>query len=399
MKLIRIESIADLRQRAAAWDDLWWRSDSHLPSQRAELAAQWLEHFAPQRRFVALAVEDGGQLVAALPLIDSRWAKLLRVGEPSNNCWSNSGELLLDRQADGPAAIEALVRGLRQLPWPLVICEGVNLDLPDWKLLRAALDKARLPAAEQLKYVAGLIDITHDWPGYVAAWSSNHRRAMKKLTRLAEERGQLQLEHYSELTGDEAARRLACAFEIEDKSWKGAAGTSVLRTPKMLEFFVRQAQQLAEWGQAELYILTHAGRAIAFDFCYVAKGVTSSHKIGYDESFRELGPSQLLRCLQLEGFHRQSERTVVDTLGVLDEAKAKWCTRSYRVSRLMFSTGGWIGDAAVAFYARLWPRVRRMLGRHEAPLAEWTPGATRCLEADVADGSPAAAAELTETAP
>ena len=34
-------------------------------------------------------------------------------------------------------------------------------------------------------------------------------------------------------------------FEIEDRGWKATEGTSVLRTPRVFDFFYRQAEQLA----------------------------------------------------------------------------------------------------------------------------------------------------------
>ena len=63
MKLLRIETVADLRRSSAAWDDLWWRSNAYLPTQRAEMLAQWLEQFDGDDSFIALAVESDGQLV------------------------------------------------------------------------------------------------------------------------------------------------------------------------------------------------------------------------------------------------------------------------------------------------------------------------------------------------
>ena len=50
---IHLTSVADLRAEAAAWDDLWQRSDVSLPLVRAELLAQWVEHFAPRADFHA----------------------------------------------------------------------------------------------------------------------------------------------------------------------------------------------------------------------------------------------------------------------------------------------------------------------------------------------------------
>jgi hypothetical protein len=128
-----------------------------------------------------------------------------------------------------------------------------------------------------------------------------------------------------------------------------------------------------------LYLLYHAGRAIAFDFCYAAKGMMGSHKIGYDEEFRDLGPGQLLRLLQLEQFQAEPERLALDTLGILDEAKAKWCTRTYEVSRLVGSTGGLVGGAGMLAHQHLRPLLAKLRGRKPETPVTWEAGAARCL--------------------
>jgi CelD/BcsL family acetyltransferase involved in cellulose biosynthesis len=204
---------------------------------------------------------------------------------------------------------------------------------------------------------------------------------LKKLRAKAESTGPLELQVHTELSSDELHAELRLAFEIEDRSWKGAAGTSILRSPGKFDFFHRMAAQLFEWNQLELYFLRHNGRAIAFDYCYAAKGTMGSHKIGYDEEFRDLGPSQLLRLLQLESWQAQPERKLLDTLGILDEAKAKWCTRTYEVSRLTCSTGGLLGGAGMFAFQHLKPLAAKLRGRK--PVADdsagWEAGAARCV--------------------
>lgn len=366
MRLRLIDSLGELRRAATAWDELWWRSDSAMPTHRAELLAQWLEHFAAGRRFAALTVEDGGQLVAALPLVERRWAGIVNAGQLASNCWSESGALLFDRQADGPAAMGRMIEGLRRLRWPILLLDGVPLESPPWSTLTGALQEHRLQAAMRPQFHVGLIDITRDWDAYVAALSRNHRGAIKNTLRRLQKQGDVQLLQLRDATSDQIGPYLHRAFEIEDRSWKGREGTSVLRRPGMFDFFWRQAQQLAEWGQLELLFLKLDDAAIAFEYCYTAKGVTASHKIGYDETFRRYGPGRLLRYLQLQRYFADPQRHLLDTMGVLCESKAKWCTRSQPASRLICSTGGTLGRQLVATYENLWPRLRTVLRREEA---------------------------------
>jgi CelD/BcsL family acetyltransferase involved in cellulose biosynthesis len=381
MQLARIESISQLREQASRWDDLWWRSGSSLPTARAEMLAQWVEHFAPGERFLALVVDDGGRWVGALPLVGGKLGGALPVGKSPSNCWAESGGLHVDAKSDLGRIAQTLAAGISQAPWPVLSLSGADRADTSWLALFAALDQRGLPIAARPEFHLGLIDLVGDWDACQAAWSSNHRTAVKKSLRKLAERGEVRLRQYRDLEPERLAELLRCCFEIEDKSWKGAEGTSIQSTPGMFEFFHRQAQGLAGWGQLEVLTLEVAGQPIAFEYCYVAKGVTYSHKIGYDPAFRQFGPGRLLRYLQLEQYYAEGDRRLFDTMGILCESKAKWCTRSRLIERYLVGTGGLTGSAALWAYRRLWPVARRVLRRDNEFAPPPKLGAARLLDA------------------
>ena len=76
LRIVHFESLTALRGAAESWDDLWQQSDATLPTLRAKLIVQWVEHFAKAEDFYALAVESAGRLlaVAGLPIgVYPRW--------------------------------------------------------------------------------------------------------------------------------------------------------------------------------------------------------------------------------------------------------------------------------------------------------------------------------------
>ena len=87
VQLLHLRSAQQLRDVAAAWDDLWQRSAVTLPTARASMVVHWVERLAPERPFHALAVERDGRLLAALPLIETRLKSVLR----SAVCRATSG--------------------------------------------------------------------------------------------------------------------------------------------------------------------------------------------------------------------------------------------------------------------------------------------------------------------
>ena len=358
-RLVQLESVGEIRACAAAWDDLWLRGEVALPNGRAELVAQWVELVAPRAKIRALAVEQDGQFVVALPLVGGRVKRLLPVGRLPTNDWSWAGDLLVDVSADLDSAMELLAAAVARLPWPLVWMEGVALESARWRAFAAALESAGLTVDRSEQFRVGQVDIGHDWDAYKATWSGNHRHQMRRMAVRAEKERGATLVVLRDMRPDQVESLLRRGFEVECRSWKGAEGTAVLKSPDVFEFYCRQARQLAEWGQLQLTYLELGGRAIAFEYGWNAKGVYCSPKVGYDEEFRRLTPGQLLRYELLERFFADPDQRRFDFGGPLADATAKWATSTYSIGRLVVGTERRGGRALMGLLRKYWDWKRR----------------------------------------
>ncbi len=330
-------SSEQLRAWAGAWDDLWQRSESCLPLSRAESVAQWCEHFAPRAALRVLAVRQGRELVAALPLVERRVAPGVTIAEMPSNPWSICGDLLVD-PAVQEAALDSLMQQLGQLPCSLLRLSPVELDSARWQAFRSAVDRAALAHAEQTHYGVGRLTLRGEWSEFMAQASGNHRRYLRKAQRRADAAGKLSLHVIDSPPREQLAALLERGFAVEDRSWKGREGTSVVRTPGMLAYFTQQAEQLAHWGQLRLVFLELNGEPIAFEYGYLAKGVYFTPKVGYDESFSSLCPSQLLRSQLFEHSFDEGDVQQVDFWGPESDATLRWSNGRYTMGRIALAT-------------------------------------------------------------
>ncbi|HZZ73970.1 MAG TPA: GNAT family N-acetyltransferase, partial [Pirellulales bacterium] len=318
LQLRYLRSLAELRANAAAWDDLWFRSAQTAPVARAEMVAQWIEHFAPRAEFHAIVIEQSNQFVAALPLVGGQLAKVMRVGKLPRNEWSPGGDLLWDSSA-GDASMDALAEGLKQAPWPLVWLDGIAPRRAAWQKLQGALEQLGLEPTYHDQTQVGMVDCSGDWESMQARWSGNHRRHVRKIARKAHAEGELALRIEREFASPAHVCELVQqCFAIEDRSWKGtASGSSVQRTPGMLDFFVRQAQLAAEWGQLQLVFLNFNERPIAFEFGWRTATTFYTPKVGFDEMYARFSPGQLLRHELYRQMQATGERRTIDFMGDL----------------------------------------------------------------------------------
>jgi hypothetical protein len=191
-----------------------------------------------------------------------------------------------------------------------------------------------MAAHVQPRMEIGTIEIDQDWSAYRQRWGKNHRRNMKRALERADDLGGVQLRVITQPPSDELPALLRRAFALEDQGWKGAEGSSILQSPGMLDFYIRQAQQLIRQNEFCLVLLEQQERLIAFEYAWLAKGCYFPLKVAYDETNAELAPGQLLRSLLFEQFYLGESVHQVDFTGPLVEATAKWSTSKYRIGRL-----------------------------------------------------------------
>lgn len=361
----RLESVGEVRRYASAWDDLWWRSGATLPTPRAELVALWCDHFLDERPFVALLIEQDGQAVAVLPLIQQRVRGLSVTSLPANG-WSPGGDLLLDPAADVGEVCRELVAALDHLRWPLLWIDALPAQSPRWQSLLMAWGARGRSRSLRSRYEIDVVQIDGTWQQYLAGRSRNHRRHLRRSMDRAAEQGGVALECCHELPLDQIEPRLRECFEIERSGWKGRSGSAVLNVPAAWRFYVCQARQLARWGEFRLHTLVHAKRPIAFEYGWQTKGVYCTPKVGYDERLAPFSPGQLLRWLLLEHFFTTGETAAIDFLGPASSATSRWATHRYEIFRLLISDAGLASRGIVAAHRRLWPLLNWLRGRRTA---------------------------------
>ena len=362
LRHIHITSIDELRAAAPLWDDLWWRGDVALPTYRAELLAQWVDQFAPNRSFHALVVEDQGQWVAALPLVHRRLGRVLDVGVMPANQWSSRGDFLLDSAADVEDVLDGLTAAMSEIPWQLLWLDDVPVDTYRFQALAHALERSRTASDCHRNLEVGWISTEAEWESFRAGWSRKHRQQMSRHLRRLGRTGDVEFEMLSHIEPDQVGRWMRLGMEVEDRSWKGEAGTSVLRSPEMFRFFVEQASQAARWGQLRLSFLRLDHRPIAFAYGISAKGVYHSCKCGYDSRYAAFSPGQLLRYHLLEAFCADPECRAVDCLGPMTDAHRKWKPAPYALGKMIVAPRRLLGRMSLQTYKHVWPYVRRMRG-------------------------------------
>ena len=359
LRLNVIKTTGELRRIAPAWDDLWQRSAVTMPFARAHFVADWLQHFAGRHDFCALTVETQSQLVAALPLVARRLGRFYTAGSVPDNKWSPAGDLLIDESDPTAEILDCLAAGLNKTPWSMLWFDGVLGAASRWQNFRSAIQRQGFDAEWIPQFQVGWIPTQGDWNAFQHSWSKNHRRHMNRCRRRLHEAALTETKVYHQLSSEQITQRMRDGFTVEDRSWKGTAGTSTLRCNGMFDYYVHQAQRLAKSDQLALVFLEHDNFPIAFEYGLMAKGIYHSFKVGYDAQYAKYSPGQVLMGDLLEIGYRDAMYQAIDCMGPMSGAVARWKPENYTVGRLIAASSRGVSQLLLDGYRHLWPFVRK----------------------------------------
>jgi len=348
-----LTGLNSLRNTQQAWNSLWSRSAVTYAAARAENIDVWMKHFQPDRELKLATVWDQDRLVAALPLFENGKKFGMTVWSLTTDCWAVSGDLLLDPEYAAEDLCGQLVDLLKKDQWSLLKLESIKMETPRWQAFMGALNSKGHTLRQSTGDPIALTDVLQDWPAYQASWSGNHRAAVKKGIKRLNELGSIEVECFREGQREELNSILMECFQLEDRSWKGENGTSILKSD-MQDFFQDEAYSLMQSGMLSLWQLKLDGVLIAFEYCAVGKGVVFSNKISFDPEYSRYSPGNVLRFYQHEFYQQDQQTYLFDMMGITCKNKAKWATRTYETGNVIVANG-LVGSLALSLGNKIKP--------------------------------------------
>jgi CelD/BcsL family acetyltransferase involved in cellulose biosynthesis len=233
-------------------------------------------------RVIVVGPLDRPRAVAPLAQPRGRTPRLETLGRP---LWEPVDLLYRDE-----SSLAELVRVLTRLRRPLFLSRLPH-EAPTYALVRTAFRDAFV--REHHRAGSPFLRLDDDWLEPEARIDSGRRSDLRRARRRAESHGDVAFEIHSP-SADEVAALVDEAVAVEDRSWKGANGTSLARMPLLLDFYRRYARAAAAAGTLRVAFLRIADRAAAMQLAAVRDGAFWLLKMGYDEDYARASPGQLL---------------------------------------------------------------------------------------------------------
>lgn len=288
----------------AVAERIWERlNEERAPEDLGETFAGFGAWASSDPRAVPLPVlvaSRGDEPQAILPVMRSErqvHGVRLRVLMTAGNDHWKAGSPILGRDPEGSMVtlLEALAR---DRGWHVLELGPMRDDGETLPLLLTHAERLGFRPRVTRKLEDPVVMMSGAWEDYFDSLSGNLRSQVKRSEAKLLREGPVTLEEY--LGGNELDQRLEEFFRVEASGWKGREGTAISSEPVTRDFYSRLAHTAAKRGELRLHMLRVKGQCIAADYCIANGGTVYMLKVGYDESWSQCSPGQVIRMRVLK---------------------------------------------------------------------------------------------------
>jgi CelD/BcsL family acetyltransferase involved in cellulose biosynthesis len=358
-----VQSCGEFPMAERIWEQL---NQERTPEDLSETFAGFRAWASSDPRAVPLPLlvaSRGDEPQAILPVMRSErqihGLRLQVLATAGNDHWK-AGTPILGRDPEG--SLVTLLEALAQeRGWHVLELGPMRDDSETLALLLTHAERLGFRPRIARKLEDPVVKMDGAWEDYFESLSSNLRSQVKRSEAKLLREGPVTLEEY--LGGAELDQRLEEFFRVEASGWKGREGTAISSEPATREFYSRLAHASAERGELRLHMLRVSGKCIAADYCVASGRTVYMLKVGYDETWSQCSPGQVIRMRVLKHLFAGSDE-IYDLMAGGGEHrgyKLRWSNlaRTYAMVRL-FKPRSVLGQlAAKAYGVQAWIRERK----------------------------------------
>lgn len=314
------ESLAPLRD---AWNHLV-RSTNLSPAEEFDwFATLWQLHHA-SRTLIVLVVRDESGITGIAPLVkntERRKGKRVEILRTLGSFHALHGTpFLLGRRSRDTAEVLFSYLDKYHRSWTLLFL-GFLRESEAEKIVLTELSKRghtiRTQPAENSPY----LELKGSFEEKLKSLQPRFRTTLRSRDRRLRQKGQIELRFLDAPSmwqlGLEAIR------EIENDSWKVAAGTAITVQQFQWDFYRAYAPKASAAGILRIPVLYVDGEPVAYDYALLDRGTYFLMKTSYKAGWRDFYPGVVLRYLLIQRLYSENAREL-DFLGRDEDWKLKW---------------------------------------------------------------------------
>ncbi len=321
--------IARLAEYSTQWDALV-RSLPGTPFLECAFVQPLIDVFGTgEERLCLLRSNPNGPLKAAAILQRGRKG-LWQTFQPSQ---LPLGALVLDGSIDFLAACGDLTN---QLPG---ITLGLGLSQLDSRLHPRPDDSPTLRTQDYIQ--TAWVDIDSTFETYWDARGKNLKQnTRKQRNKLAAEGIETRIECITR--PEDVPKAIEDYGVLESTGWKAADGTAILPDNDQGRFYRKMFEEFCNEGRGRIYRYWFGEKVVAMDLCIHDDEAIVILKTAYDESFKTVSPSTLMRQEEFQQLFEERRFARIEFYGKVMEWHTRWTTQSRAIYHTTSYRWAWL---------------------------------------------------------
>ena len=344
------------------WDALLDTSAGDTPFLTGEWLQAWSTHLRGHAGLRTIAVWDGPELVAAMPLVRTR----TRLQWPARLEFAGAGEAgsdYLDLVASAgyeDEAVRLIARALAAAGAPVLLDH-----VPRPSLSAGLVDELRRTGWTDMVVPGGVCPVIplagHTWDSFLGSLGAAHRANIRRRLRVLEQRFDMQFEPVT--TDAQRTAALDALSRFHQRRFDVRGGSTAFRTPA-LRAFHEDATRLAldrGWLRMFTLVLDKQPAAVMYGFAYNRQFYFYQH--GFDDQYERHSIGLAVMALSVRAALAEGLQTF-DMLWGTEGYKRLWTSTDRQLERIHLFPPGVAGRACrrlTAARCRFGPLVRRVL--------------------------------------
>jgi CelD/BcsL family acetyltransferase involved in cellulose biosynthesis len=352
-----ITTVAQLMAYREQWDAVHAACGIEFPFLTFEWITCWWNSFGNKSSLLVLIAKEQDEIVGIAPFMYTRiryYGVRLRAVTFIANYHSNRAGFMLVR--NDKEVLQAFLQYVTtNLPQSCMCSFDFMLHgAHDNSVLRELLVEQNIPHVIKTTIASPYIPVAITWDEYLKTRSKNFRHKLNRTGNIFKRVGPYEIVRYTDHDIDQGMQELLI---VSQKTWKSSAGTAIASNGENITFYSSLAQEAARKGWLELWILRVQGRPICFVYNLVYRNKVFAIKIGYDQSYAKLSPSEFLNTLAIKDcFDRK--RLEYDWLGENIPFKMKWTDRCRQHDSFIITNQSLRGRLIYFLETAVIPRLR-----------------------------------------
>lgn len=290
-----IRTLTSLAEYEDDWNQLAEQSPQKSPMNSWAWIATYLEYrLRDDQSWFCIAARSRDCLLGIFPVIYTKNITM-RISHTTLNTPYDAHTMATDLIVDHKYAeilIPEMIRiAMDEYPkcWYLEFHQLVEQS-PTLSWSRNSNIKSRI--IEEFQGVGSYLNTEITFTDIKSLLSKNFKHNLNKARNRLQKLGDMQVEF---ITGSNASPDyLARMANVENNSWKAAAGTSILQSQELVDFYTRLCERLSKPGWLEWHFLNTDEKTISAHLSIMFSTTLAIWKIGYDDDYKKYSPGSIL---------------------------------------------------------------------------------------------------------